>query len=104
MKTTTFFRYKHFSSSIEGECSGEEDLLLESNDVQNICVDDSSHIESDGTDEFYYNNHNNISSHVTDDGSFENLEESELPDPEQERPYTNAENASKSLSSQPSGN
>ena len=27
-----------------------------------------------------------------------------LPDPEQERSYTNAENASKSLSSQPSGN
>ena len=79
-------------------------MLPESNDVENSCDDHSSNIESSGTDEFNYNNHNNISSHVTDDGSFENLEESELPDPEQERPYTNAENASKSLSSQPSGN
>ena len=66
-------------------------MLPESNDVQNICDDDSSHIESNGTDEFNYNNHNNVSSHVTDDGIFQNLEESELSDPEQERPYTNAD-------------
>ena len=32
------------------------------------------------------------------------MKESDLLDPEQERPHTNAENASKTLSSQPSGN
>merc|ERR1711915_1146505 len=40
-KTNIFLDTSIYSSS-EGECSGEEDLLPESNDVQNVCDGNSS--------------------------------------------------------------